>query len=673
MEEILIRRLLIANRGEIAVRIARTCRRLGIETVAVYSDADRRAMHVEAADEARRIGPAEPARSYLDVAAVLEAARATAVDAIHPGYGFLSENAGFAEACTRAGLAFVGPSAAAIRAMGSKENSRRLALEIGVPVVPGYQGGAEDDATLAREADGIGYPLLVKASAGGGGKGIRVVAKREDLAEALATARREAQSAFGDGTLILERYLERARHVEVQIFGDRHGRRVHLFDRDCSIQRNHQKVIEEAPAPNLDVGLRERLHAAALRIAEAIDYQSAGTVEFLVDESAGEFFFLEVNTRLQVEHPTTELVTGLDLVELQLRVAAGEPLPEALGKVAPHGVAIEARVCAERPDDGYLPAAGTVTRFDVPEIEGVRVDSGIRTGSIVGTSYDSMLAKVIAHGRDREEARRRLAAALRGTRLAGVETNLDFLREVLDTPSFREVRLSTRYLETGFAAEREQRDESDVDRIAAALRYVLSIEADRYDAPLAPWNRLGPWRVVGRAGAAGSTEVHLRDEHASTSVVRVAGARGRFRVDGGEGMRDVEAWTDDEGGLRFEIDGALHRRVVDRAGADLWIAGGRRHRHFTIVSREERAAASEAGAAGDSRNLRAPFPGLVTSVEVAAGDSVEAGSLLVVMEAMKMVHSLRAAAAGAIRGVHCQAGRTVASGDLMVEFEGATG
>ena len=672
MEEVLIQRVLIANRGEIAVRIARTCRRLGIETVAVYSDADARAMHVEAADTALRIGPAEPARSYLDVAAILAAARASGADAVHPGYGFLSENAGFAEACAGADLRFVGPSAATIRAMGSKESSRRLAIEIGVPVVPGYQGESRDDATLAREADRVGYPLLVKASAGGGGKGIRVVGARADLAAALATARREAQAAFGDATLILERYLERARHVEVQILGDRHGRRVHLFDRDCSMQRNHQKVIEEAPAPSLDAGLRERLHGAALRIAEAIEYHSAGTVEFLVDEQSGEFFFLEVNTRLQVEHPTTELVTGLDLVELQLRVAAGESLPDSVGSVAPHGVAIEARLCAERPDQGYLPSTGTIARFEVPAIDGVRVDSGIRAGSVVGTSYDSMLAKIVAHGRDREEARRRLVGALRGTVLAGVETNLDFLREVLDAPSFREARLSTRYLESEFAAEREGADEPSVDASAAALCYVSSLEAERRDAPLPPWHRLGPWRVVGRAGAAGSTEVHLRDESGETEVVRVAGTRGRYRVDAGHGMLDVAAWQGDDGALRLDLGGVVHRRVVDRSGADLWIAGGSRHRRLTIVSRDERAATSQAASAGDSRNLRAPFPGLVTSVEVAAGDNVEAGRLLVVMEAMKMVHSLRAAGAGAVREVHCSPGRTVASGDLMVEFEGAT-
>jgi len=673
VEEVLIRRLLIANRGEIAVRIARTCRRLGVSTVAVYSDADRRAMHVEAADGARRIGPAEPAKSYLDVRALLEAARASGADAIHPGYGFLSENAAFAEACADAGLAFVGPSAAAIRAMGSKESSRRLAIEIGVPVVPGFQGEAQDDATLGREADRIGYPLLVKASAGGGGKGIRVVAQRADLADALAAARREAKAAFGDSTLILERYLERARHVEVQIFGDRRGRRVHLFDRDCSMQRNHQKLVEEAPAPNLDRALRERVHAAALRVAEAIDYQSAGTVEFLVDERASEFYFLEVNTRLQVEHPTTELVTGLDLVELQLRVAAGEALPDALRTVATNGVAIEARLCAERPDEGYLPSTGTITHFAVPAIDGVRVDSGIRAGSVVGTSYDSMLAKIIAHGHDREEARRRLVAALRGTVLAGVETNLDFLQDVLRTPSFREARLSTRYLETAFAAERDKREDDEVDAIAAALTHVAAIESERRDAPLVPWHRLGPWRVVGRAGAAGSTEVHLRDERGAASVVRVAGAHGRYRVDTGSGARPAEAWIGDDGALRFELEGALHRRVVDRAAGDVWVAGGERHRRLTVVSRDERAATSHAGATGDSRNLRAPFPGLVTSVEVAPGDSVEAGSLLVVMEAMKMVHSLRAAAPGAVRGVHCQPGRTVASGDLMVEFEGATG
>ncbi len=670
----MIRRLLIANRGEIAVRIARTCRRLGIETVAVYSDADRRAAHVLSADLALRIGPPPAARSYLDAASILAAARRADADAVHPGYGFLSENADFAAACATAGLVFVGPKPEAIRAMGSKENSRQRAAELGVPIVPGYHGPAQDDASLAREARRIGTPLLVKASAGGGGKGIRVVADPSELAAALLAARREAQAAFGDSTLLLERFLDHARHVEVQVVGDRFGRVAHLLDRECSIQRNHQKLIEEAPAPALDPAVRDGLRAAAVRLAEAIGYDSAGTVEFLVDAAGHEFFFLEMNTRLQVEHPTTELVTGLDLVELQLRIAGGEPLPVDLERIEASGCAIEARICAERPDGGFLPATGTVHRFAVPAIDGVRIDAGVAEGSIVGADYDSMLAKVIAHGRDREEARRRLVAALDGTILAGVETNLDFLREVLETPSFRAARVSTRFLEIDFTAERAGPGDGSnawLDAIAAALAWVLDLERVRRVGGIEPWNRLGPWRVTRRAGARGWTSVHLRDGDGHASIVRLSGSSGRYELQVDGRTTAVEAWWSADGELRFELDGAIRRRVVSLDGSIAWTSGGGRHRRLEVVSRQALAAERES-AAGDARDLLAPFPGLVTHVEIAAGDRVDAGSPLVVMEAMKMVHTLCAAGAGAVRAVHCQPGATVPAGRLLVEFEGVT-
>jgi 3-methylcrotonyl-CoA carboxylase alpha subunit len=668
----MIRRLLIANRGEIAVRIARTCRRLGIETVAVYSDADRQALHVQEADRGRRLGPSEAAHSYLDARAIVAAAQAAGAEAIHPGYGFLSESAEFAETCAAAGLRFVGPRPEAIRAMGSKQRARALAIRLGVPIVPGAHGSAQDDALLEREARRVGYPLLIKASAGGGGRGMRVVVCPEDLAGEIGSARREALSAFGDATLVLERYLERARHVEVQLIGDRHGRRATLFDRECSIQRRHQKLIEEAPAPRVSEAVRARLRETALRIADAIDYESAGTVEFLVDDGTDEFYFLEMNTRLQVEHPTTELVTGLDLVELQLRVAAGEALPSPLGPVEPDGVAIEARICAERPAQGFVPATGTLCRVAVPAIDGVRVDSGVAAGSVVTAYYDSMLAKVIAHGRDREEARRRLVAALERSVLAGVDSNVDLLRDVLETPAFRAAKLSTRFLEielaAGHAPEPNGEDET-VDRVAAAVRWVQTIEESRRGTTPSPWDRLGPWRVTRRSGQQGWTLVHLRAEDGETSVVRLSGTGGRYEVDAGPRPFFAEAWWSREGELRMEIDGALLRRAVDLDGDNVWVSGGRRHRRFTVVSREALAAAREAKAGEDPRNLLAPFPGLVTAIEVAPGERVAAGHLLVVMEAMKMVHSLRASGPGSVRGVHCQAGRTVSAGDLLVEFE----
>jgi 3-methylcrotonyl-CoA carboxylase alpha subunit len=671
----MIRRLLIANRGEIAVRIARSCRRLGVDSVAVYSEAERRALHVQAADVGRCIGPAEPARSYLAGSALVAAARATGAEAIHPGYGFLSESAAFAEACAAAGLIFIGPSPRAIREMGSKERSRGLAHRIGIATVPGYHGPGQDDETLAREAARIGYPLLVKASAGGGGKGIRLVEQPSDLSAALATARREAMSAFGEAALVLERYLERARHVEVQVVGDRQGRRTHLFDRECSIQRRHQKLVEEAPAPRLANPTREGLRAAALRVADAIDYDSVGTVEFLVDDSSGDFFFLEMNTRLQVEHPTTEQVSGVDLVELQIRIACGEPLPEVVGHAQPQGVAIEARVCAERPDDGFLPATGIVRAYDVPTIDGVRVDSGIASGSEVTPYYDSMLAKIVAHGADREEARRKLLGALRRTVISGVDTNLDFLCDVLETEGFRSAEISTRFLETEFAAQRpidRDGDGGSLDRIAAALAWVRRIETERRGTLPAPWDRLGSWRVTRRAGRDGGTPVVLRDENGETTTVRVAAVVGRCQVEDALPI-SVDAWWPSPGELCLEIDAALHRRRIDVGEDTVWVAGGRRHRRFQVVSREAQVAAREARASADPRNLVAPFPGLVTSVEVARGERVEAGSLLVVMEAMKMVHPLRAAGSGEVREIHCSPGRNVTAGELLVELERASG
>jgi acetyl/propionyl-CoA carboxylase alpha subunit len=671
----MIRRLLIANRGEIAVRIARSCRRLGIDSVAVYSDADRRAPHVRAADMGSFIGPAEPARSYLDGDALIQAARATRAEAIHPGYGFLSESAAFAEACAAAHLMFIGPSPRAIREMGSKERSRALAHRIGVPTVPGYHGAAQDDGALAREANRIGYPLLVKASAGGGGKGIRLVERPADLPATLTTARQEAQSAFGDATLILERSLQRARHVEIQVIGDRHGRRTHLFDRECSIQRHHQKLIEEAPAPRLANATRDGLRAAALRVAEAIDYDSVGTVEFLVDDSSGEFFFLEMNTRLQVEHATTEQVTGVDLVELQIRLACGEPLSSVVGPAQPQGASIEARICAERPDEGFVPATGTVRVYEVPAIDGVRVDAGIAPGSEITPYYDSMLAKIVAHGADREEARRKLVTALRRTVISGVDSNLDFLREVLDTEGFRSAEISTRFLETQFAAQRpiESDGEGDsLDRIAAALAWVQRIETERRATVPAPWDRLGPWRVTARATEGGWTAVVMRAENGEARTVRVSGAAGRCQVEDGRRL-SVEAWWPAPGELCLEVDAALHRRRIDVGDRMVWVAGGERHRRFLVVSREAQGVAREAGASADPRNLVAPFPGLVTSVEVAPGDRVESGGLLVVMEAMKMVHALRASGAGAVREIHCSPGRTVSAGELLVEFELASG
>ncbi|HSS66178.1 MAG TPA: biotin carboxylase N-terminal domain-containing protein, partial [Gammaproteobacteria bacterium] len=446
--------ILVANRGEIACRVIRTARRLGVRTVAVYSDADRDALHVELADEAYRLGPAAASESYLNGTKLLEIAHRAGVQAIHPGYGFLAENARFADACADAGVTFIGPPAQAIRSMGSKSAALELMSQAGVPVLPGYRGDDQSDEALIAAAKSVGYPLVVKPVAGGGGKGMRIVAAAEELKPAIDSSRREAQAAFGDGELLLERYLERARHVEVQVFADSRGNTVHLYERDCSVQRRHQKIIEEAPAPELSDALRERMGAVAVRAAEAIDYVGAGTVEFLLDPDAAKkakgnnhpFYFMEMNTRLQVEHPVTEMVMDIDLVEWQLRVASGEPLPETSGKPGPSGHAIEARIYAEDPGRGFLPASGRLTHLRAPVGRGLRVDTGVRQGDVIGVHYDPMIAKLIAHGRDRPEAVRRLGLALKNYEILGVTTNIAYLSRIVSHPSYTAAQIDTGFV-----------------------------------------------------------------------------------------------------------------------------------------------------------------------------------------------------------------------------------
>ncbi len=445
-------RILIANRGEIACRVIRTARRMGIDTVAIYSEADEGAMHVAMADEARLIGPAPPRESYLNIDRVVAAARDSGAEAMHPGYGFLSENAEFAEACAAAGIVFIGPSPDAIRAMGSKAAAKALMEAHGVPVVPGYHGADQDDSLLLAEAEGIGFPVIIKASAGGGGRGMRVVADAGEFARALDGARREAKGAFGDDTMLIERYLERPRHIEVQIFGDSHGNIVHLFERDCSIQRRHQKIVEEAPAPGLTQERRLYIGEAAVAAARAVDYVGAGTVEFIAEDGAERFYFMEMNTRLQVEHPVTEAVTGLDLVEWQFRIAAGERLPLRQEEIALSGHAIEVRLYAENPARGFLPATGTLHRLHWPQGEAIRVDTGVRPGDTVTPFYDPMIAKIIAHGSDRATARARLARALADTALLGVATNLGFLARIVADADFAAGAVDTGFIERRRAA-----------------------------------------------------------------------------------------------------------------------------------------------------------------------------------------------------------------------------
>jgi len=638
------RTLLVANRGEIACRVIRTARRLGIRTVAVYSDADRGALHVALADEARAIGPAPARESYLAADRIIAAARASGAEAIHPGYGFLSENADFAEACAQAGIVFVGPPAAAIRAMGEKARAKALMERAGVPVVPGYHGDAQDDARFLAEARRIGYPLLVKASAGGGGRGMRIVEAEGALATALAAARREAESAFGDGRLILEKYLQRPRHIEVQVFADRAGRAVHLFERDCSVQRRYQKVVEEAPSA-LAEATRAALCAAAVAAAKAVAYVGAGTVEFVVE--GDRFHFIEMNTRLQVEHPVTEMITGLDLVEWQLRVAAGEALPLAQEHIARRGHAVEARLYAEDPAREFLPVAGTLSHLRFPAGDAaLRVETGVRAGDTVGVFYDPLLAKLIAWGADRAAALARLAAALAETEVAGLATNRDFLIRLVRHPDFAAGHVDTGFIARHRAALMPNPPVSDAALAAAA--YFVAAERARQAADAAaragdrhsPWARRDGWRL----GAPVPQSVHLQ-EGAAAHEVRVGG--GALEVDGRA--------TTYAGGLAVLRDKAGLTVISD---TDTW----------RLVETDPLAPAPREAAAGGA--LVAPMPGKVLSVLVAPGAAVARGQLLMLLEAMKMEHAITAPADGVVAAVHYQAGDLVEEGALLLAFAG---
>ncbi len=662
--------LLIANRGEIACRIARTARRIGLRTVAVYSDADREALHVALCDTAVRIGAPEAARSYLDATAIVAAARATGAQAIHPGYGFLSESLALIDACEAAGLIFVGPSREAIQRMGSKIESKRIALDAGVPVVPGYHADDQDPAVLQAAAGDIGYPVLIKASAGGGGKGMRVVRSAAEFAAALETVRREAKASFGDDRVLLERYLDEPRHLEVQLLGDKHGHLVHLFERECSIQRNHQKVIEEAPAPHLPPAVREALFAHALTMGRAIGYDSTGTIEFIHDSRSGDTFFLEMNTRLQVEHPVTELTVGIDLVEWQLRVAAGEPLGFAQPDLSQRGCAIEARVCAENPAAGFAPEIGALIGYHEPRGEGVRVDSGVRSGSQVTPYYDSMLAKVIAHADDRPTAARRLAAALDDTVLLGVHSNLGFLADLLRHDHFAQV-LSTHYIERAFPAGWQPRADDGLAIAAAAVHGVLTQQAA---AGRSAWQSLGAWRATGAGSGTGSTQVLLEDEQRCVHEASVSplGEGWRVRVGdlelnlGATLTGDTLALQHDGLTVRFTLALEQHAKQGER----LWISGPSGTWAWRRLDRWQRALKGEAGADERGGNrLLAPMPGLVTQVQISVGMTVNAGDTLVQMEAMKMVHTLSAPAPGRVSELRCRVGDAVRGGDVLVIME----
>ena len=653
----MIRKLLVANRGEIARRIMRTCRELGIATVAVHSDPDADAPFVTEADEAVSLGGSTPAESYLRVDALVEAASAAGADAVHPGYGFLSENAPFAQACVDAGLVWVGPPPAAIDAMGSKLAARALMADSGVPVLTGQDLTDVGADGLEAVADRIGWPVLVKASAGGGGRGMRIVRAPDQLTDAVAGARREAAGAFGDDTVFLERYVDNPRHIEIQIFGDQQGTLLHLFERECSIQRRHQKIIEEAPSPIMTPELREAMGAAAVAAGRAIAYVGAGTVEFLVAPS-GEFFFLEVNTRLQVEHAVTEAVTGLDLVALQLAVAEGEPLPDAARRASITGHAIEARLYAEDPLRDFLPSAGTIETFDVPTGPGCRLDSGIEGGSVVSVNYDPMLAKVIAHGPTRAHAVRRLATTLRRARIHGLTTNRELLVGVLEHAEFAAGRIDTHFLERHPPAGLGGRIDDPADVAYGVLAAALA-EQSRHRRRAQVWAHApSGWRNNRSALQLKCYEGELGRSEVGYALGRDA----RVEVDGVP--LDVEVGAVGPDQVELIVGGVRRRFAVHSQGPSVWIdttRGGLQ------VEREPRF--PEAGAALAAGSLVAPMPATVASVGVGKGDRVVSGQHLLVLEAMKMEHAVTAPISGTVSAVNVEPGVTVGAGVVLIVID----
>ena len=679
----MIRSVLIANRGEIACRIIRTAKWMGIRTIAVYSEADRDALHVRLADEAYFIGPAPADQSYLKFEAIVSVAKEAGAEAIHPGYGFLAENAEFAQACADAGIIFVGPSPAAIRAMGDKAAAKAIMEKAGVPVVPGYHGKDQKAAKLLGEAEKIGWPVLLKASAGGGGKGMRIVRGKKDFADALASARRESKAAFGDDRMLVEKYIERPRHIEVQVFGDSQGNVVHLYERDCSVQRRHQKVIEEAPAPGVTDEWRARICEAAINAAKAVDYEGAGTVEFIVEcgknGAPGDFWFMEMNTRLQVEHPVTETITGTDLVEWQFRVAAGEPLPLAQDDIGIHGHAVEARLYAEDPARGFLPAPGAVSYFDEPWGADLRVDAGIDGGgAVIPPDYDPMIAKVICRGDTRAEAISGLGKALDEIKVVGVATNIAFLSRIFDHPEFRAGAVDTGFIERNPDALLPHPEPAPGPVLALAClallfqRRELALQAALESAdPCSPWARADGWRL----NDIGHTVLRfIEDGHEIDIACHFVGEGYRLDLPDGAVRAAVHApWPDIVGDglvliggeIRVELDGARFAPTVVRDGDMLHIFHEGGHWRLGIHDPLSAAEAHE----GASGGLTAPMPGKVTALHVKAGASVKAGQPLIVVEAMKMEHTILAPADGKVAEVCFKVGDQVAEGEVLVVVE----
>ena len=650
-----IHKILIANRGEIACRIQRTAQALGYRTVAVFSDADADALHVQMADQAVNIGAAPVHQSYLNIPAILDAARRSGADAIHPGYGFLSENPGFARACAEAGLTFIGPSADAIELMGSKRLSKIAMLDAGVPCIAGYQGAAQDDATLLREAERIGYPLMIKASAGGGGRGMRLVHSSDELPAQLRTARSEALNGFGSDELILERALIEPRHVEVQLFGDCHGNLIYLGERDCSVQRRHQKVIEEAPCPVMTGELRRAMGEAALKAGRAVNYVGAGTVEFLLD-ARGQFYFLEMNTRLQVEHPVTELITGQDLVAWQLAVAEGQPLPLTQEQVTLNGHAMEVRLYAEDPTQNFLPQTGRVQAWEPVLNPGARIDHGLREGQLISPFYDPMLGKLIAHGATREEARRKLLRAVQDSVLLGVQSNQRLLVSLLQHPQFISGEFSTAFIAQHFTDHpclHTYAPTAEELAIAAVLFYQSGAQAHR--APLKGW----------RNNVGAPLDYRLGLEQQDWSLQLLANGAGRFTVNVMQRALALTVIECNERSVTLDVDGLRQRHAYRIAGEELWL-----FTHPGNLRLEDRThALISSQSSVSSGTLKAPMDGAIVDVLVSEGSPVSKGQLLVVLEAMKMEHPLKAGIDGVLKRVQVKVGDQVKNRQVLLQVE----
>ncbi len=656
---VLINSLLVANRGEIASRIFRSATAMGIRTIAVYSDADANAPHVAQADDTINIGAPMPGESYLNIERIIEAAKTAGADAIHPGYGFLSENASFAEACEKAGIVFVGPPADAIALMGNKAKAKRRMIDAGVACVPGYEGTDQHESAFVAAADKIGYPVMVKAAAGGGGRGMRLVENASDLSEALTLARLEAENAFGSGELILEKAIVEPRHIEIQIFADNYSNVLHLGERDCSVQRRHQKVIEEAPSPAVDASLRAKMGAAAVEAARSIGYRGAGTVEFLLDGD-GSFYFLEMNTRLQVEHPVTEMITGRDLVALQISVARGEPLGFSQDDVTLTGHAIEVRLYAENPAEHFLPSTGPIHLWRPADGGGVRVDAGIATGQTVSPYYDPMLAKIIAWGANRDEARARLIRALGKTILFGPATNRDFLISALGRDRFAKGEATTAFIAQEFAGDAGGGGATAQDAaIASILRFLWC----RTQA-VAKAGRVSPGLLNWSSAAPLASYFHLRQGIFAFELA-VTATGDDYRADTGSGIVDVQLLRLDDCKARFLIDGQCVDVSFLVAGDRVFVATSERSFEFGVVA----AAAGQGDLQAAGGRILAPMHGRIGEVMVAKGDAVSAGDRLVVLEAMKMQHQIEAPVAGQITAVHAEAGDQVAADDLLIEIE----